>query len=106
MVALGSTVLALFATTTIAPVGGPLERPPHIGERSRVSAPDKAVADLVAAARRADRAAYAELYQRFARAVHAVVLARASYRDAGDLVQDVFVIALERLGQLSDPAAF
>jgi RNA polymerase sigma-70 factor (ECF subfamily) len=105
MVALGSTVLrAVLATTTIAPVGGSLEPPPHIGERPRVTAED--VAELVHAARRGDRAAFAQLYHRFSRAVHAVVLARAPYRDAGDLVQDVFVIALERLGQLSDPAAF
>lgn len=102
---LGSTVLrAALATCTIAGVGGPLERPPHIGERARVTAID--VADLVRAARRGDRPAFAELYTRFARAVHAVVLARADYRDAGDLVQDVFVIALERLPQLAEPAAF
>jgi len=105
----GTTVLrAALATATIASggAGGParLERPPHIGERARVTAID--VADLVRAARRGDRPAFAELYTRFARAVHAVVLARADYRDAGDLVQDVFVIALERLPQLAEPAAF
>lgn len=101
---LGSTFLrAVLATTAIAP-GGALERPAHIGQRPAVSAAD--VAELVHAARRGDRTAFAELYQRFARAVHAVVLARVQYGDAGDVVQDVFVIALERLGQLADPAAF
>lgn len=111
MLTLGSTVLrAALATATITSgsgagsAGGRLERPPHIGERARVS--ELPVADLVRAARRGDRAAFAELYTRFARAVHAVVLARADYRDAGDLVQDVFVIALERLNQLADPGAF
>lgn len=61
---------------------------------------------VVAAARRGDRAAFAELYRRFSRAVHGVVLARVRYADAGDLVQDVFAVALERLPQLGEPAAF
>ena len=68
-----------------------------------------AVDDLVAvvgAARRDDRRAFGELYARFHRAVHAVVLARTRYHDAADLVQDVFAAALERLPQLAEPAAF
>jgi RNA polymerase sigma-70 factor (ECF subfamily) len=63
-------------------------------------------ADLVLRARRGDRGAFAELYRRFSRAVHGVVLARVSYQDAGDIVQDVFAIALQRLPQLGEPAAF
>lgn len=61
---------------------------------------------VVAAAQRGDRAAFAELYRRFHRAVHGVVLARVAYRDAADLVQDVFAAALERLPQLGEAAAF
>lgn len=61
---------------------------------------------VVIAARRGDRAAFAELYRRFSRAVHGVVLARVRYADASDLVQDVFAIALERLPQLGEVAAF
>ncbi len=61
---------------------------------------------VVVAAQRGDRRAFAELYRRFHRAVHGVVLARVRYGDAADLVQDVFAIALERLGQLGEPAAF
>jgi RNA polymerase sigma-70 factor (ECF subfamily) len=61
---------------------------------------------LVIAARGGDRAAFAELYRRFARAVHGVVLARVAYRDAADIVQDVFAAAIERLPQLAEPAAF
>ena len=57
-------------------------------------------------ARRGDRTAFAELYRRFSRAVHGVILARVAYRDAADLVQDVFAAALERLPQLTEPAAF
>jgi RNA polymerase sigma-70 factor (ECF subfamily) len=95
---------AALATATVGEGGATLERAPHIGERAGVSAED--VAELVRAARAGDRAAFAALYTRFARAVHAVVVTRVAYRDAGDLVQDVFVIALERLGQLGEPAAF
>lgn len=61
---------------------------------------------VVTAARRGDRAAFAELYRRFSRAVHGVVLARVQFRDAPDLVQETFAIALERLPQLGDVAAF
>lgn len=64
------------------------------------------LATVVADARRGDRRAFAELYRRFHRAVHGVVLARVRYADAADLVQDVFAIALERLPQLGDAAAF
>jgi RNA polymerase sigma-70 factor, ECF subfamily len=60
---------------------------------------------LVALARAGDRDAFAELYRRFHRAVHGVVLARVAFGDAADLVQDVFAIALERLPQLADPSA-
>jgi RNA polymerase sigma-70 factor, ECF subfamily len=61
---------------------------------------------VVTAARGGDRAAFAELYRRFHRAVHGVVLARVPFGDATDVVQDVFAIALERLSELAEPAAF
>ena len=61
---------------------------------------------VVVAAQRGDRRAFAELYRRFARAVHGVVLAKVRYCDAADLVQDVFAVALERLPQLGEAAAF
>src|SRR5258708_36217044 len=70
------------------------------------------IARLVRGAQRGDRVAFAELYQRFARMVHGIVLARAarparSNADAvDDVVQDVFLIALERIADLREPAAF
>ena len=64
------------------------------------------LATIVVAARRGDRGAFAELYRRFNRAVHGVVLARVRYADASDVVQDVFAAALERLPQLGEAAAF
>ncbi len=61
---------------------------------------------VVVAARGGDREAFAELYRRFARAVHGVVLARVAYDEVADLVQEVFTIALQRLPQLTEVAAF
>lgn len=64
------------------------------------------MASVVLAARRGDRDAFGELYRRFHRAVHGVVLSRVPYGDAADLVQETFAVALERLPQLADAAAF
>src|SRR5262245_41016404 len=63
-------------------------------------------APLVAAARRGDRAAFGALYRRYARLVQAVLLARVPPDHVADLVQDVFLIAMDRLGTLRDDAAF
>lgn len=64
------------------------------------------LATIVVAARGGDRGAFAELYRRFNRAVHGVVLARVRYVDAADVVQDVFATVLERLPQLAEAGAF
>ena len=64
------------------------------------------LARLVEAARGGDRRAFGELYVQFARMVHGILLARGPRVDVDDLMQDVFVIALERLRTLRDPAAF
>ena len=61
---------------------------------------------LVNAARGGDQRAFGELYIRYRGPVYAVMLARVPARDAGDLVQDAFATALERLGSLRDDGAF
>jgi RNA polymerase sigma-70 factor (ECF subfamily) len=61
---------------------------------------------LVRDAQRGDREAFAQLYQRFTRMVHGIVLARIDRTDVDDVVQDVFVTALDRLADLREPAAF
>jgi RNA polymerase sigma-70 factor, ECF subfamily len=61
---------------------------------------------VVAAAARGDRDAFGELYRRFSRAVHGVLVARLTREDAEDLVQDVFMHAFTRLKDLRQPAAF
>jgi len=63
-------------------------------------------ARLVRAARAGDERAFSTLYERYARVVHGLLLARAPRADVEDLVQDVFLSAWNRLESLRDPAAF
>jgi RNA polymerase sigma-70 factor (ECF subfamily) len=67
---------------------------------------DASIAELVLAARAGSAAAFGTLYHRFHRAVHAVALARVAVGDAGDVVQDVFADAWQKLPALREPAAF
>src|ERR1700733_8250739 len=63
-------------------------------------------AQLVHAARGGDRAAFGELYERYGRMVHGVLLAHVPYAEVADLVQDVFLVALSHLDSLREPTAF
>jgi len=63
-------------------------------------------ARLVAAVRNGDRSAFDGLYERHARTIHGVLLARVPYGHVDDLVQEVFLAALRKLGSLREPAAF
>jgi len=63
-------------------------------------------AALVGAAREGDRAAFGQLYERYARVVHGVLLSRVPPNDVEDLVQDVFLNAWRRLRTLRDDSAF
>ncbi len=60
---------------------------------------EAAPADL-AAARRGDRLAFARLFEGFAPMVHGVLMANGPASEVDDLMQDVFLIALERLSSL------
>src|SRR6059058_5355826 len=61
---------------------------------------------LVRAAVEGDRSAFGELYVRYARMVHGILLARVPPKDAEDLVQDVFMAAMRQLRGLRTAAAF
>jgi RNA polymerase sigma-70 factor (ECF subfamily) len=61
---------------------------------------------LVAAARAGDRVAFGQLYGRYGRMVHGILLARVPRVEVDDLVHDVFLLALKQLPALRDPAAF
>lgn len=65
-----------------------------------------AEAAVVVAAREGDRSAFAGLYSRYARMVHGILLARVPANEAEDLVQDVFLKALPRIGSLRDATRF
>jgi RNA polymerase sigma-70 factor (ECF subfamily) len=67
--------------------------------------PGDACGPLVLAAQRGDTAAFEELYRRFGRFVHAILLARVG-EAAADLSQDVFLQAWTRIRTLREPAAF
>jgi RNA polymerase sigma-70 factor (ECF subfamily) len=61
---------------------------------------------LIRAAAAGDRPAFGELYVRYARMVHGILLARVPPGVAEDLVQDVFLAAMKQLGKLRTAAAF
>jgi RNA polymerase sigma-70 factor (ECF subfamily) len=61
---------------------------------------------LVTAARDGDRAAFGRLYDRYARMVHGILLARVPPREVDDLVQEVFLSALRQLHALREISRF
>jgi RNA polymerase sigma-70 factor (ECF subfamily) len=63
-------------------------------------------ASLAAAAKEGDRAAFGQLYDRFSPMVHGILLARVPRAEVDDLVHDVFLQAMRRLGSLRDLQAF
>jgi RNA polymerase sigma-70 factor, ECF subfamily len=77
---------------------------------SRAGGPQAGEADadawLIGAARGGDRAAFEQLYHRYARMVHGVLLARAPRSEVDDLVQDVFLFAWRKLDTLREAGAF
>jgi RNA polymerase sigma-70 factor (ECF subfamily) len=74
--------------------------------REQLASEPSVDAAWVAAARDGDRAAFGQLYQRYARMVHGVLLAKVPVGEVDDLVQDVFIRALRRLSTLREPASF
>ena len=64
------------------------------------------VVSLVSAAREGDRGAFGRLYERYARMVHGILLARVPMGEVDDLVQDVFVKAMRQVHTLRDVACF
>ena len=61
---------------------------------------------LVESARAGNRGAFGRLYDRYARMVHGILLARVPRADVDDLAQDVFLSALRQLRSLRDAGAF
>jgi RNA polymerase sigma-70 factor, ECF subfamily len=87
--------------------GGTVERLAASLEPRAVTRPSGADdARLVEAALGGDRAAFGQLYDRHARMVHGILLARVPLHEVDDLVQDVFLQALPRLHTLRDVTRF
>ena len=63
-------------------------------------------AALVKASQQGDTEAFGQLYHRYARLVHGILLARVRPAEVEDLVQDVFLRALPRLGDLRNVSRF
>ena len=61
---------------------------------------------LIRRAAAGDRSAFGELYVRYARMVHGILLARVPPAEAEDLVQEVFLSAMKQLRGLRTAAAF
>ncbi len=63
-------------------------------------------AQFVTAAGKGDRAAFGRLYDRYARMVHGVLLAKVPVGEVDDLLQDVFLLALRQLSTLREIRSF
>ncbi len=79
-------------------------RPGPLRQSSASGIPEDA--SWVAAARDGDRAAFGRLYERYARMVHGLLLAKVPVSEVDDLVHDVFIRALRRLSTLRDNSTF
>src|SRR5256885_15039477 len=66
----------------------------------------EALAATIRPAAAGDQDACSRLSADFVRLVHAILRGRVPRRDVDDLVQDVFIAAFTRIGELRDPAAF
>ena len=94
--------LAVPVLTTPTAAGAAIERPPF----PRLADAAERHARAIRAVTAGDRDAFAQLYADYVRMVHAIVLGRVPRCEVDDLVQDVFLTAYTRLGELRDPAAF
>ena len=61
---------------------------------------------MVLAAQDGDRASFGRLYERYARMVHGVLLAKVPVQDVDDLTHEVFLRALHRLSTLREIGKF
>ena len=70
------------------------------------SAPDDSDEALVRASQQGHRDAFGQLYQRYARMVHGILLAKVPVVEVEDLVHEVFLRALPRLHGLREASRF
>jgi RNA polymerase sigma-70 factor, ECF subfamily len=76
-------------------------------ESSATTCDNQSLCDLVRAAQRGDRQAFGQLVERYERAVYATALRRlGNHNEAQEMCQEVFLQAMEKIGQLRDPRCF
>lgn len=78
----------------------------HFHRMKLTVATEESAAALVRRAQQGDRQAMAQLHSEYAPMVHGLLLACVPRGEVDDLVQDVFVSAMERLPSLREPQAF
>jgi len=66
---------------------------------------DQDTAAQVRASQQGDRAAFGTVYQQYSRMIHGILLAHVPFADAEDLVQDVFLRAMNQIDHLREPNA-
>jgi RNA polymerase sigma-70 factor (ECF subfamily) len=81
-----------------------LARGPSVAEPAIAKTTDDT--QLAHAARDGDRTAFGMLYDRYARMVHGILLARAPRCEVADMLQDVFLQALRTIHTLRDAGSF
>ena len=91
----GSNIAFRTTTTTL-----------HLAALNVSPVPESPDASLVAAARAGDTGAFGDLYARYSRMVHGILLARMPPSEVDDLVHDVFLRAFARLNDLRDASRF
>jgi len=62
--------------------------------------------ELVRAAQHGDRASFGRLYEKYARMVHGLLLAKIPVQEVDDLTQEVFIKAMARLASLRERKSF
>jgi len=85
-------------------LGNAILESPSVTETPMVR--DDSDAALVKAAQEGRRDAFGQLYERYARMVHGILLARVPVAEVEDLVHEVFLRALPRLHGLRQPSRF
>jgi RNA polymerase sigma-70 factor, ECF subfamily len=84
-------------------LGNAIPESPLVTDTSPVDDSDAA---LVRASQQGHRDAFGQLYQRYARVVHGILLGKVPRLEVEDLVHEVFLRALPRLGSLREASRF
>ena len=78
----------------------------HLLVTEEQAGPHDSDAMFVRAAQQGDTEAFGQLYRRYARMVHGILLGRVRHVEVEDLVQEVFLRALPRVRELRDTSRF